>query len=319
MLYSSSSSLLSQGSSNQASVSSRASDNNSTTQVILVNSTTAPITSLNVDAPPFFSSTNPAQVPGVHARKKNKSDPKATTISPEAAKINYLNLELNATKTRKVKLETDIKDRDITIKLQKETIRQLGQNQVEFINKKYSIHPQAPPPQCHRCTNAPPFICSKQSYQLPVCPTACHIQCKDRNDHHYHHGHHHREQHPHQQSDGNAMRKDNEVLLENLKDIKSAVKIIQDGLFSITSGLQESNTVEAEIVDLGLNTSTIPNDPSNTAINNERSDDPDHIETVAIEIINSLDDSTATIDELVPEIPTSEPNLNCLVQTIQQK
>ena len=111
-------------------------------------------------------------------------------------------------------------------------------------------------------------------------------------------------------------------MLENLKEIKSAVTIIQDGLFTIASGLQGANAtqVQAEIVGLNMNKNPLSKDPSNAVNNDEQPEnDPDHIEVVTIETINENDLSTTSIDELVPELPTSGPNLNSFVQTIQQK
>ena len=45
------------------------------------------------------------------------------TKSPESAKIDFLNLELNAAKTRVVQLETTVVDQVITIKIQNKTPR----------------------------------------------------------------------------------------------------------------------------------------------------------------------------------------------------
>ena len=109
-------------------------------------------------------------------------------------------------------------------------------------------------------------------------------------------------------------------MLENLKEIKSAVTIIQDGLFTIASGLQGANATQAEIVGLNMNKSPLSKVPNNIVDNDEQPEnDPDHIEVVTIETINENDLSTTSIDELVPELPTSGPNLNSFVQTIQQK
>ena len=67
---------------------------------------------LNPDAPPFtFTATGTANTTNTR-RKKTK----APTISPENAKIDYLNLELNAAKTRIVQLETTNNDFAGTIK-----------------------------------------------------------------------------------------------------------------------------------------------------------------------------------------------------------
>ena len=45
---------------------------------------------------------------------------------------------------------------------------------------------------------------------------------------------------------------------------------------------------------------------------------PDHIETVNIEVIETLDDSVASADELVPKVPESGEDLNLQIPTIQQ-
>ena len=67
------------------------------------------ITSFNASATPF----NPSQY---SVPINNKKRTKAKIMSPEKTKVDFLNLELDSAKTRIVQLESDIDDRDISIK-----------------------------------------------------------------------------------------------------------------------------------------------------------------------------------------------------------
>ena len=82
---------------------------------------------LNALAVPF----NPGLVSNKRKTTKNKN------VNPDQAKIDYLNLELDASKTRIVQLETTVEDRDITIRILNDKIKLLEQNQQNFINSKY--------------------------------------------------------------------------------------------------------------------------------------------------------------------------------------
>ena len=92
-----------------------------------VQSSTTVTSALNANAAPFTFSAMASK----QAAKKPKSGAKAVPMSQESARINYLNLELNSTKTRIVQLETDVNDRDISIKLQREKIKIIEENQVK--------------------------------------------------------------------------------------------------------------------------------------------------------------------------------------------
>ena len=91
--------------------------------------------SLNANAPVFnFSAVNANKPAG----KAPKRKPNLKAIqSPESAKIDYLNLELNAAKTRIVQLDTTIADYEATIKIQKEKIKLLEQNQLNTANSMF--------------------------------------------------------------------------------------------------------------------------------------------------------------------------------------
>ena len=83
---------------------------------------------LNPSATPF--NPQPSNVPSLNNSRKNKASP---SISPENAKIDFLNIDLNSAKTRIAVLESTIKDKEDSIKIQKEKIALLEQIQLETV------------------------------------------------------------------------------------------------------------------------------------------------------------------------------------------
>ena len=91
----------------------------------LPNNSNSPLNALAVPFNQGFSSNK-------RKTTKNKS------VTPDLAKIDFLNLELDASKTRIVQLETTVEDRDITIRILNDKIKLLEQNQQNFINSRYN-------------------------------------------------------------------------------------------------------------------------------------------------------------------------------------
>ena len=69
--------------------------------------------------------------------------------------MQYLNLELNATKTRIAKLENTISDNEVTIKIQKEKIKMLEESQL-FAANRTNLHKDPPvQPSCNHYGYSP--------------------------------------------------------------------------------------------------------------------------------------------------------------------
>ena len=243
---------------------------------------------LNPSAPPFSSNTPPPSSSSAPVKRKNKGNAKTVSLSPEAARISFLNLELNAAKTRIVKLENDVDDRDLSIKLQKEKIRVLEENQLNYVNSKYSTPDKGPA-----------FVSQQGCSQFSgVGPGHCHLQC--------HAGHHHHPCMPHgqhipptQPCVGGA---DLDRMTAILKEIRGSMNIIKEGIFTIASNMNVVNNAHKDdhVTDLGIHKTIDANDKEDKQ--------PDHIEIECVEIVNEADDSCITVDGLVPEIPENNGN-----------
>ena len=246
---------------------------------------------LNPDAAPFtFSSTTTTSKDP--PKKKTRQKPPST--SPESAKIDFLNLELNATKTRIAHLETTIADRDGTILIQREKIKVLEESRISSINSGYSIKTPGPtqnhchPQSSHHC-------CRPLQYQCD-----CY--------------HHHPLPHPSQHRPERLNQSPSEQV-SLLNEIKSALSSIHVGIATIAEKCIVVNNLESKEDNIqNEKHSNNSDEPEVDARSN-----PDHIETVSVEIINSdePDDSFASADEDVPEIPTVPDQLNCLDPTSQ--
>ena len=249
--------------------------NSSTPAISAIGSTS--MSALNVNAPPFITSGRTPRVPGTASNKRQK--PTESSISPETAKVNYLNIELNATKTKIVNLETTLRDRDLTIRVQEEKIKALEQNQVEFINKKHSINdPPSSQHSSHTCSyHHPRTECSPCSRS--------HLPCHCSHPHYQHTLH---------QSQTDSGRE--QLLL--LKDIKNLLNSLQDGISMIAA-----NAINNTPADRAGN-ATKDNVRRGNSIHDDNTEKPEHIEVVSVEIVNDMDDSIASADENVPEIPS---------------
>ena len=86
-------------------------------------------------------------------------------------------------------------------------------------------------------------------------------------------------------------------------------------MFTIASDIQNVNATKMDdnmVIDAKA-ASVTNNSNKGVDVNH-----PDHIETVNIEVIETLDDSVASADELVPKVPESGEDLNLQIPTIQQ-
>ena len=113
--------------------------------------------SLNASAQPFsFSATttDTNNSSGNNSSRKHKQS-KPPNISPESAKVQYLNLELNATKTRIAKLENTISDNEVTIKIQKEKIKMLEESQLFAANRTNLLKDPPVQPSCNHYGYSP--------------------------------------------------------------------------------------------------------------------------------------------------------------------
>ena len=275
--------------------------------------------SLNVNAAPFNFVAN--------LNTKRKPKPKAASISPETAKIDYLNLELNAAKTRIVQLETTIDDQEVTINIQREKIKLLEQTKHNSANTTYGFNSHdvnRTANDVNRTAHGVPGSISCH-HQVPnYCPSLL-LQC--------HHGSHlcHGGAHPlsqqqqqqpgHPPSEANGNSPLEQVAL--LKEIKRALGTINDGIANIAGNVvlkDEDKKIEA------TNNTDEPFKKSehlekDVQTHNTCEDDTEHIEVVSVELINipDGDDSFASADDFVPELSAPEhASLNCEDPTSQQ-
>ena len=261
---------------------------------------------LNPIALPFVFSGNG---PTVKPKQGKKAKPNPTPFSPEAAKINYLNLELNSAKTRIVQLETEKADRDVTIRIQREKIRILEQDQLNLANSSNSSNTLG-----SNLTSTNEKSCSHQHppHCSPLLPGCCHpapLYCQ-------HAVHHHCHQQPVQPQGPEAADSASSVTTDQLSvlnEIKNSLRNIQDGI-----GAMAANNIANTANNMATSASTnhapdINSDP----VRKETESSDDHIEVISVEIIENLEDSIASADELVPDSPSTQTNLNCSVQTNQ--
>ena len=256
-------------------------------------SSTVPVSALNPTANPFnYHQTSSGQ----NTRKRPKV---VQQISPEKAKIDFLNLELNSAKTRMTLLESTIKDRDDTIKIQKEKIRLLEENQHKSVNATHPTNYQDSAPHSTCCSshssNPPPSCCLPPSQ--PPCSRYQHYHDSFR---HYHH--------PHQRQECSRLPSSPDDHGSLLGEMKSHLGNIDDKITSLIDIILEKNLDIAN------------RKPNKKPSNIEEVDDdirqPDHIQTISVEVINS-GESIASDDEFVPEVTSNLP-LNSNVQTNQQ-
>ena len=257
------------------------------------------VSNLNADAVPFtFSSTTTfSDLP----KKKPKQKP--PSISPESAKIDFLNLELNAAKTRIAHLETTIADRDGTIHIQREKIKVLEESRIISANSEYFTKT--------------PGLASTQPDNL----------CHSRSSHHCYHPlqhqcdcyHHHTHPQPsHRCSEPVNHSPSEQVSL--LNEIKAALSSIHVGIATIADKcivLKDVENKDGKTSEHACSKKKKDSESDKPKV--QASIDPNHIETISVEIVNTGegDDSFASADEDVPEIPTAPGLLNCLDPTNQ--
>ena len=266
---------------------------------ISANKTTASASVLNANATPFNFAHNPPP--------KRKQKAKSPPISPEAAKVDFLNLELNAAKTRIVQLETSIDDNEGTIKIQREKIKLLEESHLNKASSKYNINPQGP------VNVAYDEKCSSTRYTHPLLPECCSSsvpQCL-HSTHRCHpcaHCCHQPVQQPAYDARGAASL--DQVSL--LKEIQRELRSIHEGITSIASNAVPKNIPkdndQARMVPSTVFQSKQLSEKAVSSKNaeNDANENPEHIDVVSVEIVNVLDgdDSVASADDFVPEIPS---------------
>ena len=238
---------------------------------------TSSLSLLNPAATPFSFTASVSQP---HNTQKRRTKQKQTVVSPEAAKIDYLNVELNACKTQIAQLETTIADRDDTIHIQKEKLKVLEQNLSEAITSKYLPNTKQKT-QTTLTSSHCPGSCSPRA--PPCCQPLVHHQC----------GQCHHQQAHHEVVHQSEILSDIKTVLENLKNDMAVIK---------TQATKKNNVATEQA-------------PAKASTTNKKNDE--YIDRVSVDIINTaIDDSIASSDEFVPEIP--QVPLNCENLTIQQ-
>ena len=123
----------------------------------LSSSTTNTSSSLSSSAPPWAPTSQASQA----RNNPKKTRPGKCNVSPENAKIDYLNLELNSAKTRIAQLETKITDYEATIKIQEDKLKVMESQRHDII-----LNSMNKPTQEHQHT--------KNTHQPCQATTACH-------------------------------------------------------------------------------------------------------------------------------------------------
>ena len=108
---------------------------------------------------------------------------------------------------------------------------------------------------------------------------------------------------------------DTSGILVILKEIKDSMNNMQGCLSTITTKLATSTTQATTDNDEIAGMVRISDEKEVDADNDTH---PDHIETVCVEIVNDDEDSFASADEAVPDIPSPGRNLNSWALTTQQ-
>ena len=278
---------------------------------IAANIPTASASVLNVNATPFNFAPNPPPNPPPKRKQKTKSP----LISPEAAKVDFLNLELNAAKTRIVQLETSIDDNEGTIKIQKEKIKILEESHFNSASSKYNVNnPQGPT----NVANDQTFSSTRRAthLKLPECCPSSVLQC-----HHCTHRCHpcahccHQLQQSPQQVRQPSSDASGAALLDQvsiLNEIKRELRSIHEGINSIASNASPKNVPkDNDKARMAPSTELQPNQlsemvESNKNPVNDAKENPEYIDVVSVEIVSVLDsdDSVASADDFVPEIPS---------------
>ena len=272
---------------------------------------------LNAEAPTFFfSGSNNTESTGNTANTRRKKT-KASPISPENAKINYLNLELNAAKTRIVQLEATIDDQEVSINIQREKIKLLEQTQHNSANSKYGFNSNA----AHEATYSTASPGSIPCHQVANhCPSLL-LQCLP-GSHHCHVCAHHSLQHQHRQpghppAEASVNAPYDQVTL--LNEVRRALNTLNEGIAQVNAAVKEKKIEATKSTDKPFKESERQK-KTDRMHHNFSKDNTEHIEVVSVEVINSpdADDSIASSDDFVPEVPAPAPSLNCKDLTSQQ-
>ena len=262
--------------------------------------------SLNADANPF----NPSQP---SAPMNNRRKTKAKQMSPEKSRIDFLNLELDAAKTKIVQLESDINDKEISIRILNEKIELLEQTRLNSLNNQYR-NPKTSSP-CTQCPNSPnthnqhqhlPTSCSQYQSQHchQICPQLHHHPSQQCYPQHVHC----KAPAPNPDPISTATREQTTMLSE----IKAALVNIKEGI----KELSNSKIIKEKGV-LDISNKVVDNPSKGNPSNNEdtgstpttppdTNGNPNNIEVI------EHDDSVASADFFVPE-----PSLNSLDPTCQ--
>ena len=287
---------------------------------------------MNPEATPFTFTATPSIAP----KKKNKQ--KEAQISPEAAKIDYLNLELNAAKNRIAQLEATVNDRDGTIRIQKEKIKIFEENRINSVNSELLNNSKSTSSTRSDTLTSPP--CCNPCHQVHVC-------CQPSRHHQYDPCCHHGQRQAHNTELDNSLPQQ----LAILNEIKGALGNINLGIVTIADRCAAMNVIAKNDAESHKAAPTAANDtggvdttsdhsksprkeaPTSKSANGEpatekqsipppnaHKGDPDHIDCVSVEIINNHvnDDSIASADECVPEISIEPASLNWSDPTSQQ-
>ena len=102
-----------------------------------------------------------------------------------------------------------------------------------------------------------------------------------------------------------------------LKEIKDSMNNMQGCLSTITTKLATSTTQATTHNDENAGMVRISAEKYHE-VEDDNATPPDHIETVCVEIVNDDEDSFASADEAVPDIPSPGRNLNSWALTTQQ-
>ena len=247
----------------------------------------APPSSLDPKAPTFTP----------QPRQNNKRKSKAPALTPESAKIESLGIELNAAKTRIVELDTELEDNEIKIKLLREKIRILEMNQQDqafnkyfpneqnisssFAGRSHTTPPSQPPPSQTSC-------CHSSCLQAQRVPPCCHFQ---------------RQPPPPAQYNGDIAELRNSLAAVKV-DIVKIVSNIEDIRQSLATKPTSNQSREVPEDVQALLTKTPITSQSSSDAHEVPDDDPKLNERI------SLDESVASNEEFIPDMPDSNPPIS---------
>ena len=218
-------------------------------------------------------------------------------MTPESAKIESLGIELNAAKTRIVELDTELEDNEIKIKLLREKIRILEMNQQDqafnkyfpneqnisssFAGRSHTTPPSQPPPSQTSC-------CHSSCLQAQRVPPCCHFQ---------------RQPPPPAQYNGDIAELRNSLAAVKV-DIVKIVSNIEDIRQSLATKPTSNQSREVPEDVQALLTKTPITSQSSSDAHEVPDDDPKLNERI------SLDESVASNEEFIPDMPDSNPPIS---------